>query len=57
MSLFHENFGRNWKYALKESFRGFVELAIDIRFMNFGEMVNELCLLEVGSWFNSVLED
>ena len=39
---------RNWNYGLNGSFSRLVELSIDIKFMNFGQIYKELCLLEVG---------
>ena len=48
MLLFYVKFGRTKKYYLNESCRGLVDLSIDINFMNFCYVDNELCLLEVG---------
>ena len=45
-----------WKNGLNESSRLFPELSTDIKCMNFGQMVNEICLLEIWSLIISVLE-
>ena len=45
---------RNWNHGLNESFSGLVELSKNIKFMNFGQMVNELCLLEIDRPENAV---
>ena len=47
LSLWME-IGRNWNHGLNESCIGLVEISIDIKFMNFGQMYKELCFLEVG---------
>ena len=39
---------RNWNYGLNESCSGLVEISIDIKFMNFGQIYKDLCLLEFG---------
>ena len=37
-----------WNYGQNESCSVLVELSIDIKFMNFGQIYKELCLLEFG---------
>ena len=37
---------RNWNYGLNESYSGLVELSIDIKLINFGQMYKELYMLE-----------
>ena len=45
---------RNWNHGLNESCSGLVKLSIDIKFMNLGPMVKELCLLEFDRPENAV---
>ena len=56
MLLFYVKLGRIRKYDLNESYRWLNDLATDIKCMNFGWMVKEICLVEIWSWFISVLE-
>ena len=56
MLAFHMDFCIIWKNGQNESCRLLEDLTMNIKFMNFGQMVNEICLLEIGSLIISVLE-
>ena len=50
MLSFYVEIERIWKYGQNKSFRYLEDLDFDVKCMNFGWMVYEIFLGEVGTW-------